>query len=133
MSRQNKFNAEAQLDKLEDIVPDVDNFELFAVYPALDFCMALSAVLQSFVKQHDHPAVTVAKLSQGSVEALILAQSDTQLDNAAVKQDPLMQYEIGTAQSLLTFLHENPVDKTLVKSLRKDIVDENVSNLGLSL
>lgn len=132
MSPQNKFNAGVQLEKLEEVIPEVDDFDIFAVYPALDYCMALSSILQSFMKEHEHAAVTIAKLSQGSVEAYILAGSEETLSNDEIKQDPLMQFEIETQQSLLAFVSENKVSKELVKALRTDLLNENMSNLGLS-
>lgn len=133
MSPQNKFNAAVQLEKLEEIIPDVDNFESFGVYPALDFCMALSSMLLFFSKEHDHPAVTIAKLSQGSVEAYILATSEGELDNQQIKQDPLMEYEIETQLSLLEFCQTNKLTKELVKDLRADLVGQKMSNLGISI
>lgn len=133
MSPQNKFNAGVQLEKLEEIIPDVDNFESFGVYPALDFCMALSSMLLNFSKEHESPAVTIAKLSQGSVEAYIIATSEGELDNQQIKQDPLMEYEIETQLSLLEFCQTNKMTKELVKDLRADLLGQNMSNLGISV
>lgn len=132
MSPQNKFNAAVQLEKLEEIIPDVDNFDSFGVYPALDFCMALSSMLLNFSNEHEHPAVTIAKLSQGSVEAYILATAEDELDNQQIKQDPLMEYEIGTQLSLLEFCQTNKMTKEIVRDLRADLVNQNMSNLGIS-
>lgn len=133
MSPKNKFNSEVQLEKLEEIIPDVDNFDVFAVYPALDFCMALSSVIMSFSNQGEHSAVTVAKLSQGSVEAYILASADKELENSEIKQDPLMQYEIDTQVSLLTYCQENKITKEMVKELRADLMATKMSNLGIEI
>lgn len=133
MSPQNKFNAPVQLEKLEEIIPDVDNFESFGVYPALDFCMALSSMLLAFSKEHEFPAVTIAKLSQGSVEAYIIATSEDELDNQQIKQDPLMEFEIETQLSLLAYCQTNRMTKELVKDLRADVVSQKMSNLGISV
>lgn len=131
MSPQNKFNAIVQSEKFEEIIPDVENFDTFGVYPALDYCMALSTVLQSFTKEHEFPAVTVAKLSQGSVEAYILASSNEVLENQQIKQDPLMQYEIETQVSLLEFCSSNVLNKETIKELRSDLIAQGISNLGI--
>jgi uncharacterized protein YjaG (DUF416 family) len=132
MSPKNKFNAAVQLEKLEEIIPDVENFDNFGVYPALDYCMALSSMLLSFSNEHDKVAVTIAKLSQGSVEAFILATAENELDNQQIKQDPLMEYEIETQLSLLEYCRSNKITKDFVKELRADIVAQAISNLGLS-
>ncbi len=131
MSPKNKFNPSAQLEKLEEIIPDVNNFDSFGVYPALDYCMALSCMLQRFSNEHEHPAVTIAKLSQGSVEAFILGTSEEDLDNQQIKLDPLMEYEIQTQQSLLAYCQSSKMSKEWVKELRSDIIAENMSNLGM--
>jgi uncharacterized protein YjaG (DUF416 family) len=132
MSPKNKFNAPVQLEKLEEIIPDVENFDSFGVYPALDYCMALSSMLLHFSQEHESVAVTIAKLSQGSVEAFILATADDELDNHQIKQDPLMEYEIETQLSLLEYCQSNKITKEFVKELRADIVAQGISNLGLS-
>lgn len=126
-----KFNAAAQLEKLEEIIPDVDKHEVFAVYPALDYCMALSVALQNFLKEHDFPAVTIAKLSQGSVEAYILASSEQSLSNQELKQNELMNYEIETQNSLLSYIAENKLSKDDIKLLRDDLKADCISNLGI--
>lgn len=141
MSPQSKFNAQVQLEKLEEIIPEVSEFDTFGVYPALDYCMALSSVLQGFSQEHEHAAVTVAKLSQGSVEAYILfeqelseqelASGEQEMQAQAIKAHPLMEFEVATQLSLLEFCKSNKVTKDLVKSLRADLMAENMSNLGI--
>jgi uncharacterized protein YjaG (DUF416 family) len=132
MSPQSKFNAAVQLEKLEEIIPEVSEFDSFGVYPALDYCMALSVALQSFTKEHEFAAVTIAKLSQGSVEAYIIATSEEdELTNQDIKSHPLMEYEIATQQSLLAFCQDNKMTKELVKELRSDLIAQNMSSLGI--
>ena len=132
MSPKNKFNAPVQLENLEEIIPDVNDFESFGVYPALDFCMALSSMLMGFSQEHDAVAVTIAKLSQGSVEAFIIASAEDELTNEQIKQAPLMEYEIATQQSLLEYCRDNKINKDFVKELRADLISQDISNLGLS-
>lgn len=133
MSPQSKFNAAVQLEKLEEIIPEVSQHDTFGVYPALDYCMALSVALQGFTKEHEHAAVTVAKLSQGSVEAYILATSEQEPSSQEIKEDPLMIFEIETQRSLLAYCESNKVTKDLVKELRADLLAQNMSSLGIEL
>lgn len=133
MSPKNKFNADVQLEKLEAITPDVDDFDVLAVYSALDFCMALNSCVSSYTDSIQNASVTVAKLSQGSVEAYILFTSDSELDNQEIKKHPLMQYEIETQASLVEFCKGNRMDRELIKSLREDLIAQNTSNLGIQL
>ena len=40
-----KINFENQLEKLEEIIPDVNDYDFFGVVPALDACEALGELL----------------------------------------------------------------------------------------
>ena len=125
-----KINYAVQLEKLEEITPDIENFNNFGVYPALDFCMALTATLQLMSDEEPNGAVMVAKLSQGGVEAYLLALSETDLTNEEVKQDPLMQFEIDTQLEVLAMCKNKSID---FKSLRAEMKAQEMSNIGLSL
>ncbi len=125
-----KINFAVQLEKLEEVTPDIENFDNFGVYPALDFCMALTATLQLMCDEEPNGAVMVAKLSQGGVEAYLLALSDADLSNEAIKQDPLMQFEIETQLEVLSMCKNKSID---FKSLRSEMLAQDMSNIGLSL
>jgi hypothetical protein len=125
-----KINIAVQLEKLEEVTPDIENFDTFGVYPALDFCMALTATLQLMSDEEPGGAVIVAKLSQGGVEAYLLALSATDLSNEEIKQDPLMQFEIDTQLEVLAMCKDKSID---FKSLRNEMKAQEMSNIGLSL
>src|SRR3712207_3873553 len=44
-----KINFETQLEKLENIIPDVNEYTFFGVVPALDACEALSELLHAII------------------------------------------------------------------------------------
>lgn len=125
-----KINFAVQLEKLEEVTPDIENFDNFGVYPALDFCMALTATLQLMSDEEPNGAVMVAKLSQGGVEAYLLALSEADLSNEEIKQDPLMQFEIETQLDVLAMCKNKSID---FKSLRREMKAQEMSNIGLSL
>jgi uncharacterized protein YjaG (DUF416 family) len=125
-----KINFSVQLEKLEEVTPDIENFDNFGVYPALDFCMALTATLQLMSDEEPNGAVMVAKLSQGGVEAYLLALSEADLSNEEIKQDPLMQFEIETQLEVLAMCKNKSID---FKSLRREMKAQEMSNIGLSL
>ena len=45
-----KINFENQLEKLEDIIPDVNDYRCYGVIPALDACEGLSEVLHTSLR-----------------------------------------------------------------------------------
>jgi uncharacterized protein YjaG (DUF416 family) len=126
-----KLNTEAQGEKLEEITPNVDEFDTFGVYAALDFCMACSAYLQLISNDEPHAAVMIAKLSQGSVERHITISEEVELTGADLRAHPLMSFEIESLQWLLAECSEKKLKSDDIKALRKEIVEQGVSNLGI--
>ena len=130
-SPKSKINFATQLEKVEEATPDVSDFEGFGVYPALDAAIAMSAALNLILKVEPHGAVVVSKLSQGSVEAYLLATGEAEEDN--VKSHPLMQFEIAIQQELLGVLESKAPFTQTVATLKKIAASEGISNIGLEL
>lgn len=129
--KQAKINFEVHLERVELATPDTADFDTFGVYPAIDAAIALATLLNLMLKQDLQGAVTISKLSQGSVEAYLLASEQADLES--VKNHPLMQYEIETQQSLLSHLSSQSVNSSLVHELHNSIIDEGISNLGIEV
>ncbi len=126
-----KLNTEAQGEKLEEITPNVDEFDTLGVYAALDFCMACSAALQLVSNDEPQAAVMIAKLSQGSVERHITITEETELTGAALKAHPLMSFEIESLQWLLDECSQKKLKAEDIKSLRQAVIEQGVSSLGI--
>nr|WP_136251474.1 YjaG family protein [Ningiella ruwaisensis] len=126
-----KLNVDVQMEKLEEITPDVQLYDNLGAYAALDFCMALHASYQLISNEEPNEAVTVAKLSQGSVERHIMGLEDKELTGAELKAHPLMQYEIDSLKALFDFCEQKGIQSQDIKALRKDIIDSGVSSLGI--
>lgn len=132
-----KINFDVQLEKLEEITPDPENFDHFGVYPALDCAMSMAALFNLMNKEDEQGAVVVCKLSQGSVEAFIDFTepdiSDSEVRNQLVKQHPLMQWEIATQVEIIEYVKSHERGKTMVKALRDLALREGVSNIGIEI
>lgn len=124
-----KFTTNVSLlrDKVEVITPDSNDFDNFGVYPAIDCAMAMVATLNLIDREDDLGAVAVSKLSQGSVEAVILA-TEGEIDNQEIKQHPLMQREIDFQTRLLLILTEQGLDPKKLKALA---LEDGASNIGI--
>lgn len=124
-----KINYEAQRNKLDEATPDVDDFDNYGVYPALDFAVALDAVINLMSGDDMQGAVVISKVSQGSVEAYIYASEGEATD---VKLHPLMQWEIAIQTEVLELLSSGVKrDKELAKKLKAIATDEGISNIGI--
>jgi uncharacterized protein YjaG (DUF416 family) len=93
--------------------------------------MACSAYLQLISNDEPHAAVMIAKLSQGSVERHITISEEVELTGADLRAHPLMSFEIESLQWLLAECSEKKLKSDDIKALRKEIVEQGVSNLGI--
>jgi uncharacterized protein YjaG (DUF416 family) len=148
-----KINSEAQLLKLEAETPDPEAFDSFGVFPALDACMAFSALWQLMqVKPSKKQKIaeidtddiqSISRLSHNSVsyyvELLLLEEveesSDEELTITAEQMDehPLMQWEKDTQDELFNFLKFAAADKRTCKLAKQMSLSEGLSNLGIEI
>ena len=130
-SPKSKINFATQLEKVEEATPDVSDYDSFGVYPALDAAIAMSSAINLIMKVDPHGAVVVSKLSQGSVEAYLLASGEATEDD--VKIHPLMQFEIAIQQELLVAVTTKAPMTQKVSKLKTIAASEGISNIGLEI
>ncbi len=130
-SPKSKINFATQLEKVEEATPDVSDYDSFGVYPALDAAIAMSSAINLIMKVEPHGAVVVSKLSQGSVEAYLLASGEATEDD--VKMHPLMQFEITIQQELLDAVTTKAPMTQKVSKLKNIAASEGISNIGLEI
>ena len=130
-SPKSKINFATQLEKVEEATPDVSDYGSFGVYPALDAAIAMSSAINLIMKVDPHGAVVVSKLSQGSVEAYLLASGEATEDD--VKVHPLMQFEIAIQQELLDAVTTKAPMTQKVSKLKTIAASEGISNIGLEI
>ena len=130
-SPKSKINFATQLEKVEEATPDVSDYDSFGVYPALDAAIAMSSAINLIMKVDPHGAVVVSKLSQGSVEAYLLASGEATEDD--VKVHPLMQFEIAIQQELLNAVTTKAPITQKVAKLKTIAASEGISNIGLDI
>ncbi len=148
-----KINSDAQLLKLEAETPDPEAFDSFGVFPALDACMAFSALWQLMqvkpMKKQKTSEIeiddiqSISRLSHNSVsyyvELLLLEEveesADEELTITAEQMDehPLMQWEKDTQHELFDFLKFAAADKRTCKLAKKMSLSEGLSNLGIEI
>jgi len=136
-----KINSDAQVIKLEDNIPEPDEFDFFGVYPALDACMALTALLQGGQESGFEHTQQVSRLSANSVSyyvELLLAEEFAQQDEITlsekdIDQHPLMEWENATQQELYDFLQGKKENKQTCQQLKTLALAEGISNLGIEI
>ena len=148
-----KINSDAQLLKLEAETPDPEAFDSFGVFPALDACMAFSALWQLMqvkpLKKQKASDIdiddiqSISRLSHNSVsyyvELLLLDEVDEPADEELIitaeqmNEHPLMQWEKDTQRELFDFLKFAAADKRTCKLAKQMSLSEGLSNLGIEI
>ncbi|MBU3023896.1 YjaG family protein [Aestuariibacter sp. A3R04] len=129
-SPKSKINFSLQLEKVELVTPDTADYDTFGVYPAIDASIALAAAINLVLKQDLQGAVVVSKLSQGSVEAYLLASD---VDEDEVKTHPLMAFEVALQNALLDVVENDNSPQQVCEALLSLALEEGISNIGLEI
>ena len=135
-----KINFDKLASELELITPDISQFDIFGVYPAVDCATALDMMLSGIAQQDAAEFVNVAKISQATVARLIEHDSiDDDITTEAelkkiVREHPLMQYEMDCLAELIELV-------TPLKQFGRDerqllqswVTEQGLTNLGMEL
>ena len=131
-----KINFERQLEKLEDLIPTTDEFELYLVYPAIDACEALATLLHGLLDRDDlyESMQKISQISVRTVAQLEEAQNGDVITNENQKENEAVCAEWDVQWAIFRPLREaTERDIDLIKDLRQELRNECVSNIGLTL
>ncbi len=132
-----KISLEKQVEKVEPNVPELADFDMFGVYPAIDVATALLTLLHGLMAKDELEFVNVSKISQGTVARMVEYQftcDDTEFDNQMVREHPLMQYEIEVLGELVDFVEKmGRIENDSVKGLKELALADGQTNIGLEL
>ncbi|WP_068546254.1 YjaG family protein [Thalassotalea crassostreae] len=136
-----KINFAVQLEKLEEVIPDVEDFDFFGVYPALDTCMALGSLLQAIQDKDDETMANVSTLSTSSVryylEILLASEHESEqeiiIQESDIDEHPLMAWEVASQQELFDAAAKGKANKQTCQLLKQLALSEGLSNLGIEV
>ena len=128
-----KINFENQLEKLEAIIPDVNEFDFYGVFPAEDACQALSEVLHSIIAGETlEQAIKISQISLSTVATYLETQADRSLNEQELKNAPEIQDELDVQWQVYRLLNEcEDRDVELILDLKNEIRSSGISNIGL--
>jgi uncharacterized protein YjaG (DUF416 family) len=140
-----KINYDAQITKLEEQVPDPDDFDFLGVFPALDSAMALMSLFQGMQDLESDSLSNISKLSENSVSYYVELSLAQQIDEITpdeeeivisaqqIAEHPLMQWEIATQNELFEFLTTASENKASCLQAKAMVLEEGLSNLGIDI
>ncbi|EMB49843.1 D-fructose-6-phosphate amidotransferase [Vibrio mimicus] len=131
-----KVNFEHQLEKLEELIPTSDAFDVYAVYPAIDACEGLATLLHGLLDRDDlaEAMIKVSQISVQTVAQLEEAQTGEEITNDNQKENEAVCAEWDVQWAIFRPLREAVErDIDLIKDLRKELREEGLSNIGVAL
>lgn len=129
-------NTEAQLLRVEEQTPDVEQYDMYGVYPALDAAVAVAAALE----QLDHPsieeALNINQLVEESIASYLEIIADPSLSDEElvrfINTHELMDQHISFTDELLEQLTALETPKASVLDALRDMAcNEGVSHIGI--
>ncbi len=131
-----KANFERQLEKLEDLIPEKEVYDLYLTYPAVDACEAMANLLHCLLDR-DLIAETVLKISQISVRSVAQLEEaqggedvtdENQKSFESVCGEWDIQWDIFRALK-----NAESRDIEMIKGIRAELRESGISNLGIGL
>ena len=128
-----QINFDNQLEKLENIIPDVNEYEFFGVLPAQDACEALSELLHSIIAGATlEQAIRISQISLGTVASYLEMQNERELSEVELKNSEEIQEELDVQWQIYRLLNEcEERDVALILDLKNEIRSAGISNIGV--
>ena len=128
-----KINFENQLEKLEEIIPDVNQYDFFGVVPALDACEALGELLHVVIAgEYLEKSVRVSQISLTTVVSLLETENDREFSPDELKDNELIEGELDLQWQIYRLLKDcEERDIALINELRNELRTEGISNIGI--
>lgn len=133
-----KMNFEVQLDKVENNMPDLDEFEMYGASPALDAVVSLYSTLVCLLEADVDEAVAVGNVSREAVATFIeVSEGDDQMSDEEIirfitNHELMIQEDEFQEKIVERLLNTKQLDRDFVKSLRELARNEGFSNIGIS-
>ena len=124
-----RIDFQKQLDKLEEITPDPEQFDMYGVWPALDATVALASLLSACERWDEDEIDAIVRLSRSTIERYLEAIDE----DASDEGHPLLTAEADFNLQCLLLVQqsvgEGPVE--LITQLKQLVTEFEVSNIGL--
>lgn len=137
---QSAKNFERLFEKLDDNTPELDDFDMFGVHPALDVIVGLNCCVNCAM-QNEAPeaeAASALTLSLSTIGKFIKYIEASELNGVQltqyIEQHGLYTSQLEFIDSLIALLKKTPKqNKDFARSLQKEAANEGISQLGISL
>ncbi len=135
--QQSAKNFERLLERLEEQTPDLDNFDMYGVYPALDAIVSLTTAVHCAMNPDSEDADSNARVSFSTISRFTSQVEVPDLSgvelNQYLEKSPLMLQHLDFIDELVNLLKNGKPNPETRKALRTLATNEGISELGISL
>lgn len=130
-----KINFDQQLEKFEIIIPDINQYDFYGVVPAVDACEALSELLHAIISgEYLQHAIKISQNSLQTVASFVEMHQERPLSPQELKACEEIQGELDVQWAIYRALNAcQQRDIELILSLKNEIKNEGISNIGIDL
>ncbi len=131
-----RVNFETQMERVEGQIPDVDDHDMYGVYPALDAAVAICAAINQLQQASIDEALNISQLSEECVATYLEIIAEPELSDEELVRfigtHELMQQELEFRQQLVEHLQamQKP-QASRFDALRELAANQGVSNIGI--
>lgn len=138
LSKEAKINWAVQQEKLPELQPTPEDYDVYGVYPALDAAMAVELAIEQALLGDEENAIRASKLSRSTVRKFLVRQLPVEFEEehegAWLREQQLMDDENAFQDELLVQVTSaNLPHPVLIRQLRELAYNQGFSNLGISL
>lgn len=130
-----KINFENQLEKLENIIPDPNQFDFYGVFPAEDACHAVAEMLHSLIAgEYLEQSIKISQISLSTVISYLEIIEEREFSENELKERAEIEQELDLQWWVYRELQVcEKRDVALLYNLKKLLRESNVSNIGLKI
>ena len=135
--QQSAKNFERLLERLEEQTPNVDDFDMYGVYPALDAIVSLTTAVHCAMTPSAEEALCNAQLSLTTIGKFVAQIETPDLKGTElsqyVDQHPLTLQHLDFIDEVQALLRRSSPNKEMKETLRSLAYNEGISEIGISL
>jgi uncharacterized protein YjaG (DUF416 family) len=126
-----KINFTIQEENFNAIIPEISDHDFYGVYPAVDYCVIVDCIFNSFTSKSTEEALNASQTSFATIASFIELQTDEEIDEVELVLEPLFIEHLAVQQTLLKML-DNERSPELIKSVRSYIRSLESTNIGIA-
>ncbi|HGJ5874949.1 MAG TPA: YjaG family protein [Arsenophonus apicola] len=133
--KDSKIDFDNQLEKLEEIIPVANDFDIYGVHPAIDACIALSEIIHSYLSGETlDGAIEVSKISIRTIAMFEMTRTGKEMSDEELKELLTIEEEWDIQWEIYRLLAAcEERDVALIKGLKSDLRELGISNIGIKV